>query len=64
MLDSSPDVTVVVPVYNTARFLPTCLDSIDNQGGASSEVILVDDGSTDDSPLICDAYCEKREKGL
>lgn len=62
--DTAPDVTVVVPVYNTARFLSACLDSIDGQSGASFEVILVDDGSTDDSSSICDSYCEKREKAF
>lgn len=56
MHDETPDISIVVPVYNTERFLPACLESIDIQGTGSFEVILVDDGSTDGSPEICDAY--------
>ena len=62
MHDETPDISIVVPVYNTERFLPACLESIDIQGTGSFEVILVDDGSTDGSPEICDAYCDKRER--
>ena len=41
--------SVVVPVFNTEKFLPNCLDSIKNQQFSDFEVILVDDGSTDKS---------------
>lgn len=64
MHDETPDISIVVPVYNTERFLPACLESIDIQGTGSFEVILVDDGSTDGSPEICDAYCNKRERAF
>ena len=64
MHDETPDISIVVPVYNTERFLPACLESIDIQGTGSFEVILVDDGSTDGSPEICDAYCDKRERAF
>ena len=49
-------VSIVVPVYNTAEYLPACLDSILAQSFTDFELILVDDGSTDDSLRICEAY--------
>ena len=52
-------VSIVVPVYNTEKYLPQCIDSILNQSFSDFELLLVDDGSTDDSGAICDAYAEK-----
>ena len=52
----SPLVSVIVPVYNAQDYLPYCVDSILGQSYANLEVILVDDGATDDSPAICDRY--------
>lgn len=49
-------VSIVIPVYNVRSYLPECLDSILGQSYQSWEVILVDDGSTDDSGAICDRY--------
>ncbi len=48
------DVSVIIPVYNTERYLSACVDSVLGQEGVTAEVILVDDGSTDSSPAICD----------
>lgn len=48
--------SIIIPVYNAEDYLDRCLHSIIDQGFASYEVILVDDGSTDSSPLICDRY--------
>lgn len=48
--------SIVIPVYNAEDYLSRCLDSILNQDMNSYEVILVDDGSTDSSTLICDRY--------
>jgi len=54
-----PKVSVVVPVYNASDYLRRCIDSILGQTVEDFEVILVDDGSTDDSAKICRDYCEK-----
>lgn len=48
--------TIIIPVYNAEDYLSRCLDSVLDQDMDSYEVILVDDGSTDSSPLICDRY--------
>lgn len=52
-------VSVIVPVYNVAAYLPQCLDSILGQDHEALEVILIDDGSLDDSGRICDQYAQK-----
>ena len=49
-------ISVVVPVYNVKSYLKRCVESIRNQTYSDFEVILVDDGSTDGSSLICDEY--------
>lgn len=49
-------ISIVVPVFNVAAFLPNCIDSILSQSFQDIELILVDDGSTDTSGEICDAY--------
>lgn len=49
-------ISIVIPVYNAEKYLDACLSSILDQDMHSYEVILVDDGSTDSSPLICDRY--------
>ena len=48
--------SIIVPVYNAEEYLDRCMISILEQDFSSYEVILVDDGSTDSSPMICDRY--------
>lgn len=50
----NPLVTVIIPVYNTEKYLKTCVDSVCLSDYGELEIILVDDGSPDDSPRICD----------
>ena len=52
-------VSVIVPIYNTAKYLPKCLDSIISQTYQNLEIILIDDGSTDNSGKIADDYAKK-----
>lgn len=54
-----PLISVIVPVYAAQSYLHRCADSILGQTYENLEAILVDDGSTDESPAICDAYAEK-----
>lgn len=49
-------VSIIVPVFNAAPYLHRCLDSIVHQIYDNFEVFLIDDGSTDSSEMICDAY--------
>lgn len=53
---STPLISVIVPVYNSASFLKRCVDSIRNQTYENLEIILIDDGSTDGSGALCDAF--------
>lgn len=57
-----PKVSVIMPVYNVQQYLKQAIDSICNQTYSNWELILVDDGSTDESPQICDAYEKINEK--
>ncbi|MBL0052074.1 MAG: glycosyltransferase family 2 protein [Bacteroidetes bacterium] len=57
-----PKISVVVPVYNTASYLAECLNSIMNQTFNDIEIICVNDGSTDDSPLMLESFKNKDER--
>ncbi len=59
MTNNSIQISIVVPVYNKAKYLSKCIDSIINQAYKYFEIILVDDGSTDNSGKICDTYSDK-----
>lgn len=54
-----PFVSVIVPVYNTEKYLPRCIESIQRQTYTNMEVILLNDGSTDGSKAICNSYAGK-----
>lgn len=51
--------SVIIPVYNVEKYLQECVESVLNQSFRDFEIILVDDGSTDQSGSICDTYQEK-----
>lgn len=52
-------ISVIIPVYQAEKYLHRCLDSILTQDYGQLEVILIDDGSKDKSPQICDEYAKK-----
>ncbi len=57
-----PLFSIIIPVYNVEKYLNKCVDSVLNQTFTDFEVILVDDGSTDNCPAICDSYAEKDKR--
>ncbi|MBT2678822.1 glycosyltransferase [Bacillus sp. ISL-35] len=52
-------ITIIIPIYNSQRYLDKCLDSVINQSFSDIEIILVNDGSSDESGKICDEYKQK-----
>lgn len=57
--EDKPKISVIVPVYKAENYLHKCIDSIVNQKYPNFELILVDDGSPDNSGKICDGYAQK-----
>ncbi len=53
------ELSVIIPVYKTEKYLRECVDSVLREAPQNSEIILVDDGSPDNCPQICDEYAEK-----
>ena len=51
-----PKVSFIVPVYNVEKYIDQCVESILSQTLKDIELVLVDDGSADQCPAICDAY--------
>ena len=66
MVDSNfekiPEISIIVPVYNVEKYLDHSLSTIKNQTFTDWECILVDDGSTDASPLICDRFSQEDKR--
>lgn len=56
------ELSIIIPVYNAAKYINECLNSIINQKGIEFEVLLIDDGSTDESPQICDNYARSNTR--
>lgn len=54
-----PEISVIVPVYKVEAYLPRCVESLLSQTYKDFEIILVDDGSPDACPAMCDAYAKK-----
>ena len=59
MNKDNPKISVIIPVYNTEEYLRECLNSVINQTLKEIEIILIDDGSTDNSGKICEEYASK-----
>ena len=51
-----PTISVIVPVYNAEKYLGICVNSILHQSYSNFELLLIDDGSLDNSPDLCDMY--------
>ena len=61
-MNSNPKISVIVPVYKVEKYLDKCVESIVNQTYKNLEIILVDDGSPDNCPAMCDEWAEKDER--
>lgn len=58
----TPLISVIVPVYNAEKYVSQCIDSIINQSYKNWELILIDDGSSDGSGLICESYAKTDQR--
>ena len=61
-MNQNPLISIIIPVYNVAAYLPRCLDSIIGQTYPNLEIILVDDESPDNCPQICEEYAAKDKR--
>ena len=64
MAESEMQISVIVPVYNTKRFLPECIQGLLNQSYSQYEILLVDDGSTDGSGAYLDELEQSRPERI
>ena len=55
-------ISVIVPVYKVEQYLNRCIQSIVNQSYNNLEIVLVDDGSPDECPAICDSWAERDQR--
>lgn len=56
---NNPTISIIMPVYNSEKNLSACVDSVLSQTYEDFELLLVDDGSSDHSPQLCDDYAQK-----
>ncbi len=61
-MPANDTISVIIPVYNTSRYLRACLCSVLNQTHTALEIICIDDGSTDDSPAVLAAFTKQDER--
>lgn len=54
-----PLISIIIPIYNSEKYLDRCIESIVNQTYKNLEIILINDGSSDNCPKICDAWAKK-----
>ena len=52
-------ISIIIPVFNTEKYLEQCLSSVVNQTYKNIEIILIDDGATDNSGVLCDQWARK-----
>ena len=57
-------ISIIVPVYRTKEYLEQCVQSLRAQSYTNLEIILVDDGSPDECPALCDAYASQDKRIL
>ena len=62
--NNGPLVSAIIPVYNTCDYLSQCLESISSQTYKNIEIIIVDDGSTDESGAICDKFAQDNSRAF
>lgn len=61
-MDREPLISIIIPVYNVEQYLDECMASVLNQTYANLEIVLVDDGSKDCSPAMCDEYAKRESR--
>lgn len=59
MMNNAPLISVIVPIYNVEKYLDNCMETLVNQTYANLEIIMVDDGSPDNCPAICESWAKK-----
>lgn len=57
--EKRPLISVIIPIYNTEQYIDRCCEALANQIETDFEVLLIDDGSQDNSPVVCQQWCEK-----
>ena len=62
MENEKPLISVILPVYNVERFLKRCVNSVRNQDYKNLEILLINDGSTDNSGILCDDFAREDQR--